>query len=63
MTIEIKHTYRVRKQISGYSGNVTWIVVRNPGGQRVSTWPHRTRVTAQVAADELNELFSTTTTS
>jgi len=46
--------YAVRKQTSGYSGFATWIVVRNPGGRRVSTWPHATPETAQAAADELN---------
>ena len=48
-----KHPYQVRKQTSGRSWD-TFIVVRNPGGRRVSTWPHSTRESAQAAADDLN---------
>lgn len=47
------HPYQVRKQTSGRSWD-TYIVVKNPGGRRVSTWPHTTRETAQADADDLN---------
>jgi hypothetical protein len=33
---------------------VTYVVVRNPGGKRVSTHPHLTLGSAQAEADELN---------
>ena len=49
-----RHPYAVRKQASGYSGATTYIVVRNPGGRRVSVHAHVTRESAQAAADELN---------
>jgi hypothetical protein len=35
-------------------GGDTYIVVRNPGGRRVTTHPHRTRDGAQAEADRLN---------
>jgi hypothetical protein len=38
-----KHPFAVRKQTSGYTFSETFIVVRNPGGHRVTVHAHRTR--------------------
>lgn len=48
------HPYVVRKQSSGRTFSETFVVVRNPGGRRVTTIPHVTRETAQAEADALN---------
>lgn len=48
------HPYAVRKQASGRAASVKFIVVKNPNGGRVSTWPHGTRESAQTEADDLN---------
>lgn len=48
--------YKVRQQTSGYNGATSYIVVKNPGGNRVSVHAHCTRESAQVSADELNIL-------
>lgn len=45
--------YQVRKQTSGRSWD-TYIVVRNPGGRRVSVHPFTSRHAAQASADALN---------
>lgn len=54
MNTKTRHPYVVRTQASGYGGFPKFIVVRNPGGRRVSVHPHITRESAQSAADELN---------
>ena len=49
-----RHPFAVRKQSSGYTFSETFIVVRNPGGHRVTVHAHRTREGAQSEADQLN---------
>ena len=50
--------FRVRKSVSGYSGNVSWNVhfLSHHGGRagRVNVHPYGTRESAHAAADELN---------
>jgi len=48
-----KHPYAVRQQRSGYTGQVSYIVVLNPGGRRVSVHA-MSREQAQASADGLN---------
>lgn len=49
-----KHPFAVRQQTSGYTGASVFIVVRNPGGRRVSVHPYVTRSAAQQDADLCN---------
>lgn len=49
-----RHPFAVRKTTSGYNGITKFLVVRNPGGRRVSVHAHLTRESAQAAADDLN---------
>jgi len=49
-----RHPYAVRKVRSGYTGRESFVVVRNPGGHRVSVHAHVTRESAQADADTLN---------
>lgn len=49
-----RHPYAVRKVVSGYTGHDSYIVVKNPGGKRVSVHAHQTRESAQADADALN---------
>lgn len=49
-----KHPFAVRQTKSGYSGEVKYIVVKNPGGRRVSVHAYVTRESAQASADSLN---------
>lgn len=49
-----KHPFVVRQVKSGYTGIVKYMVVKNPGGHRVSTELHLSRESAQAAADDLN---------
>lgn len=49
-----KHPFSVRKQSSGYTLSEKYIVVKNPGGKRVSVHAHHTREEAVHAADTLN---------
>ena len=46
--------YTVRQTKSGYTGEVKYLVVQNPGGRRVSVHAHQSRRSAQFAADDLN---------
>lgn len=55
MAEKIPTPYRVRQQTSGYTGVTSYIVVKNPGGRRVSVHAHVTRESAQIAADGLNK--------
>lgn len=48
------HPYAVRKVTSGRTGRESFIVVKNPGGRRVSVHAAMHRTTAQAEADELN---------
>lgn len=50
----MKFPYVVRKQSSGRTLSETYIVVRNPGAQRVSVHGAISKVTAQHEADQLN---------
>lgn len=49
-----KHPFTVRQITSGFTGTTKFVVTKNPGGRRVSTWLHITRESAQAAADKLN---------
>jgi hypothetical protein len=49
-----KHPYAVRETTSGYNGVTKYLVVRNPGGKRVSVHASVTREGAQASADDLN---------
>lgn len=49
-----KHPYAVRQTTSGYNGVTKYLVVKNPGGRRVSVHAHVTRQSAQFEADDLN---------
>lgn len=49
-----KHPFQVRQVRSGYTGYKSYIVVKNPGGHRVSVHAYQTRETAQSNADDLN---------
>lgn len=49
-----KHPFSVRQTKSGYTGEVKYLVVQNPGGQRVSVHAYHARYVAQLAADDLN---------
>lgn len=46
--------FSVRKMVSGRNGDVRWIVVKNPGGRRVSVHAEILRSVAQATADRLN---------
>jgi hypothetical protein len=50
----MRHPFTVRAQSSGYTRSETFIVVRNPGGRRVTVNPHYAREHAQADADALN---------
>lgn len=54
MSTTRKHPFAVRQQTSGYTGAPVFIVVRNPGGRRVSVCPYLVRSAAQQDADLLN---------
>lgn len=47
------HPFKVRKVTSGYSGGESFVVVRNPGGRRVSVHS-MSQEQAQADADGLN---------
>lgn len=49
-----RHPYAVRQTKSGYNGAVKYVVVKNPGGQRVSVHATPSRTSAQADADRLN---------
>lgn len=49
-----KHPYAIRQTTSGYNGVTKFLVVKNPGGRRVSVHAHITRQSAQAEADDLN---------
>jgi hypothetical protein len=46
--------FQVREQTSGRSGVTSYVVVRNPGGRRVSTEPSPVREIAEAQARDLN---------
>jgi hypothetical protein len=50
------YPYSVRRQTSGgtYTGLIRYVVVRNPGGKRVSEYPPSTELAAWQDADRLN---------
>jgi hypothetical protein len=48
------HPYAVRQVRSGRTGAMQYIVVKNPGGRRVTFPAHATRQAAQSDADRLN---------
>lgn len=50
----IRHPFAVRKTTSGYNGSTSYLVVKNPGGHRVSVHSHIAPETAQSEADDLN---------
>lgn len=49
-----RHPFAVRQVRSGYTGERKYIVVKNPGGHRVTVHAHVTRESAQADADQLN---------
>lgn len=49
-----EHPFQVRKVTSGRTGVTKFIVVKNPGGRRVTVHAHFLREGAQADADELN---------
>jgi hypothetical protein len=48
------HPFSVRKVKSGYTGRETYIVVKNPGAQRVTVHAHHSEDNAWRAANALN---------
>jgi hypothetical protein len=54
MAAKYRPPYVVRKQSSGYTASVKWIVVKNPGARRVTVVAHHSQRAAQIEADALN---------